>query len=107
MTLIAVLILFSTPSLHAWGPDDAIPGGCDGSRAVAVQVGGPLSSASPGDPFGIGECADGEWDDDDGVAPFVDLSSLPRRCWRGSPPSRRCWSPMIDSPSLRARHLRC
>jgi hypothetical protein len=107
MTLIAVLILFPTPSLHAWGPDDAIPGGRDGSRAVAVHMGAPRLSASPGDPSGIGECAEGEWGDDDGVTPLVDLPSVPRRCRRGSPASRRCRSPMIDSPSLRSRHLRC
>jgi hypothetical protein len=107
MTLIAVLIFFPTPSLHAWGPDDAIPGGRDGSRAVAVHMGVLLSSASAGDPFGIGECADGEWDDDTGVTPLVHLPSVPRRCRRCSPASRRCWSRMIDSPSLRSRRLRC
>ena len=107
MTLIAVLILFPTPALHAWGPDDATPGGCDGSRRSRSGWAVPYRAPSPGDPFGIGECALGESDDDDGATPFVQLSSLPRRCWRGSPASRRCWSPMIDSPSLRARHLRC
>lgn len=108
MTLIAVLILVAMPSLHAWGPDDAIPGDSDGPRAVAVQMDGShQSSASPGDPFAIGECADGECDDDGGVTLFVDLSSLSRRCFRVSPPSRRYWSPTIHSPSLRSRHLRC
>ncbi len=72
MTLVAVLILFPTPSLHARGPDDALPGGRDASRAVAAFIHHPESGASPSDPSGIGEYADGEWGDDDGVGPLLD-----------------------------------
>ena len=101
MTLIAVLILFPTPSLHAWGPDEAIPLGRDRWRTVAPLVRVASSGASQSD------CADGEWGDDDGDNPFLDAPALPRPFRPGSPTSRRFRSPTVSSPSLRSRHLRC
>jgi hypothetical protein len=101
MTLIAVLILFPTPSLHAWGPDAAIAGGRDRWRTVAPLVRDASSGASQSD------CADGEWNDDEGDNPLLDAPALPRPYRPGSPLSRRCLSPMISPPSLRSRHLRC
>jgi hypothetical protein len=101
MSLIAVLILFPTPWLQAWGPDEAIPGGRDQWRTVAPLVRDANLSASQSD------CADGEWGDDEGDNPFLDAPALPRPYGPGSSLSRRCGSPMISPPSLRSRPLRC
>jgi hypothetical protein len=101
MTLIAVLILLPMPSLHAGGPNEALPGGRDRWRTVAPLVRDATSCASQSDR------ADGEWGDDDGANPLLDAPALPRSYPPGSPPSRRCRSSMISPPSLRSRHLRC
>jgi hypothetical protein len=101
MTLIAVLILFPTPSLHAWGPGEAIPEGRDRWRIVAHLVRDARSGASQSD------CADGECGDDQGASPFLDSPALPSLYPPDSPPSRRCRSPMISPPAIRSRHLRC
>jgi hypothetical protein len=100
MTLIAVLILFPTPSLHAWGPNEAIPGGRDRWRTLAPLVRDASSGASQSD------CADGELGDD-GANPLLDAPALRRPYRPDSPPSQRCRSPMISPPSLRSGHLRC
>jgi hypothetical protein len=107
MTLVAVLILFPTPSLYARGPDEAIPGGHGGSRAGATFLRDPRAGTSASNPSPIGECDDEEWDDDDGATPLLNAPTFPRPCGRGSRPSRRCGFPMIHSPSPRPRHLRC
>jgi|SRR6516164_8575933 hypothetical protein len=101
MTLIAVLILFPTPSLHAWGPVEAIPGGRDPWRTLAPLVRDARSGAS------LSDCADGEWGDDEGPNPLLDAPALRCPYRPGSPPSRRCRPPIISPPSLRSRHLRC
>ena len=101
MTLIAVLILFPTPSLHAWRPDEAIHGGRDRWRTVAPLVRDASSGAFQSD------FADGEWGDDEGDNPLLDAPALPRPYRPGSPPSRRCRSPRISPPSLQSLHLRC
>ncbi len=72
MTLIAVLILFPTPSLHAWGLDAALPGGRIDLRSVAPLIGGRRSVSFPSDPSGIDECANGGWDDNDGAGSALD-----------------------------------
>jgi hypothetical protein len=101
MTLIAVLILFPTPSLYAWGPDEAIPGGRDRWRTVAPLVRDASSGASQSD------CGDGAWGDDDEDNPFLDAPALPRPYRPGSPTSLRCRSRTVSPPSLQSRHLRC
>jgi hypothetical protein len=103
MTLIAVLILFPTPSLHAWGPDAAILAGRDQLRTVAPLV----RDASSGSGVSQSDCADGEWGDDEGDNPLLDAPAFPRPYRPGSPPFRRCQSPMVSPPSLRSLHLRC
>ena len=80
MTLIAVLILLLTPSLHPGGPDDAIPGGHVGLRTVAPLIGDRRSVSFPSNPPGIGECADDGWGDDDGAGSLLDGPVLPRPC---------------------------
>jgi hypothetical protein len=101
MSLIALLILFPTPSLHAWGPDEAIPGVRDPWRTVAPLVRDASLGASQSD------CADGEWGDDEGDNPLLDAPAVPGPYRPGSPPFRRCRSLMISPRSLRSCHLRC
>ena len=101
MTLIAILIFLPTPSLHVCGPDAAILADRDQLRTVAPLVRDASLGAAQSD------CADGEWDDDEGDNPLFDAPALPRPYRPGSPLSRRCLSPMISPPSLRSRHLRC
>jgi hypothetical protein len=107
MTLIAILILLPTPSLHLEGPDAAIPGGHVDLRTVAPLIGGRRSVSFPSDPTGIGECADDGWGDDQGAGSFLDGPVLLRLCRKDSGPSRRCPSPVISSHSVRSRPLRC
>jgi hypothetical protein len=101
VTLIAVLLLFPTPSVHAWGLDEAFPGGRDRWRTVAPLVLDASLGACQSN------CADGEWGDDDGANPLLDAPALPRPYPPGTPPPRRCRSPLISPPSLQSRHLRC
>ena len=61
MTLIAVLILFPTPSLHAWGRDDVDPSG-----ALRAPCAHRSSFAMPAQTPSQSDCDDGEWGDDDG-----------------------------------------
>jgi hypothetical protein len=107
MTLIAIVILLPTPSLHPGGPDAAIPGGHVDLRTIAPLIGGRRSVSFPSDPTGIGECADGGWGDDQGAGSLLDGSVLPRLCRKASRPSRRCPSPVISLHSVRSRPLRC
>ena len=85
MTLIGILILLPTPSLHPGGPDAAIPGG-DVDRAPSRPLFAVVRSVSfPSDPTGIGECADGAWDDDEGAGSLLDVPVLPRSVPEGQP----------------------
>jgi hypothetical protein len=107
MTLIAIVILLPTPSLHPGGPDAAIPGGHVDLRAVAPFIGGRRPVPFSSDPSGVGECADDGWGDDQGAGSVLDVPVLPRPCRKDSRPSRRCPSPVISSHSVRSRPLRC
>lgn len=101
MSLIAVLILLPTPALHAWGLNEAFPGGLDRRPTVARLVRDAGSGAFQSDN------AVGEWGDDDGANPFLDAPALPRPHPPGAPSSRRCRSSLIQPLSLRSHHLRC
>jgi hypothetical protein len=107
MTLLAILILLQTPSLHLGGPDAAIPQRDVDQRTIAPLIRGIRPVSFPSDPTGIGECANGAWADDAGAGSLLDVPVLPRLCRKDSRPSRLCPSPLISSHSVRSRPLRC
>ena len=57
MTLLGILILLQTPSLHLGGPDAAIPRRDVDQRTIAPLIRGVRPVSFPSDPTGIGECA--------------------------------------------------
>jgi hypothetical protein len=107
MTLIALLLLYPTSSLHARGLDDAIPGHYARTRAVAPVIRDRGAASICVNPAGGGEHAEGEWGDDEGVQPLVDCSVLSRQCRHDDRLSRPLISPRIVQHSARSRHLRC
>jgi hypothetical protein len=107
MTLLAILILLQTPSLHLGGPDAAIPRGDVDQRTIAPFIRGVRPVSFPSDPTGIDQCASGAWADDGGAGSLLDVPVLPRLCRKDSRPSRLRPSPLISSHSVRSRPLRC
>jgi hypothetical protein len=106
MTLIAVLLLYPTPMVHARGLERPIP------RDQLTRAFGPIirdrrSVLFSGDPAGGGGCEDEEWGDGDGAEALLGWPALPRRFRQDVLP---CHSPTSQGPSslsLRSRQLRC
>ena len=107
MTLIALLLLFPTPLLHPCGPDDTGRGDHVGTRPVATVIRDQGSVSSADDPSAGSECADGEWDEDEGAKSLLDWPVLPRPCRQNVLTSHLRWSPVTVPPSVRSRLLRC
>jgi hypothetical protein len=107
MTLVALLLLCPTPSLHPWGPGDTIPGDHVLTRAAAPVIGDLRSVFIAGDPAGAAGCAEGEWCDDEGADTLLGQSPLPRPCRHDDRPSRPRSLASRSSPSVCSRHLRC
>ncbi len=107
MTLLAILILLQTPSLHLGGPDLAILRRDADQRTIAPLIRGARPVSFPSDPTGIGECANDSCADDTGALSLLDVPVLPRLCRNDSRPSRLCTSPPSSSHSVRSRPLRC
>ena len=107
MTLLAILILLQTPSLHLRGPAAAIPRRDVDERTIAPLIRGVRPVSFRSDPTGIGECANGAWADDAGAGSLLDVHVFACLCRKDSRPSRLCPSPLISSHSVRSRPLRC
>lgn len=107
MTLVAILLLYSTPMVHAWGLDHSIPRDQLFTRAVAPVIGYPGSVFLSGDSDEGAGCEDEEWGDDEGADALLGRPALPRTFRQDNPPSRPLSSPGALSRSLRSRHLRC
>jgi hypothetical protein len=107
MILIAALFLFPKAWLPAGGPDDAVSGGRAGARAVMSPTRDLSLVDFSSHPAGIGECAAGEWDDDEGTDLLLDGGVVPSSCRKGHPLSRRCSLAVNVPPPVRPCPLRC
>ena len=107
MTLIALLLLYPTPMVHAWGLDRANPRDQHLSCADAPVIRDLRSDFFSGDPAGGGGCGDEEWGEGDGAEALLDWPALLHPSRPDDLPSS--WpSLLVDiSPSHYSRHLRC